>query len=155
MVSSVKDQYVGDVSDYLKYATLRAWSRAGLSTGLAWMRTDADLRPDGSLTRYLERPESYRGLDADLFDGLARIVASGRRSVRAVVDAELVVPSFSYETVLGDGRVARSAWFAGLTELADTAQVIFLDPDNGLEVSSIRRGRWARAATCSSTSYRR
>ena len=48
MVSSVKDQYVGDVSDYLKYATLRAWSRAGLSTGLAWMRTDADLRPDGT-----------------------------------------------------------------------------------------------------------
>jgi hypothetical protein len=137
----MKDQYVGDVSDYLKYATLRAWQAKGLSVGLAWMLTEPDVRSDGRLTRYLARPELYRQLDPELFDALAKLMASGRRSIRAVVDLELVVASFSYDSLLWDGREARDAWFGGLVEHTGAAQILFLDPDNGLEVASLPRGR--------------
>lgn len=137
----MKDQYVGDVSDYLKYATLRAWLGAGLSVGVGWMRTEPDRRPDGGLTSYLARPELYRDLDSELFDGLAHLVASRRRSIRSVMDMELLSVGFSYELMLRDDTYARDAWFAGLAQHAKEANVLFLDPDNGLEVASVPRGR--------------
>lgn len=136
----MKDQYVGDVNDYLKYATLRAWSSRGLSVGLAWMKTEPDLRTDGGLTGYLQQPELFRGFDPDLFDGLSEIVA-GRRSIGAVVRARLLAHRFSYEELVGDSRPLRDAWFVGLAELERQASLLFLDPDNGLEVPSVPRGR--------------
>lgn len=137
----MKDQYVGDVSDYLKYAMLRAWSARGLSVALGWMRTEPDVRSDGGLIRYLGRPERYRELDPELFDGLARLVATDQRSVRNVVELELIAGSFSYEALLQDDHEARDAWFAGLARGAKEAQIMFLDPDNGLEVATVPRGR--------------
>lgn len=137
----MKDQYVGDVSDYLKYAALRAWAHEGLTIGLAWMRTEPDLRSDGGLTRYLASPDLHRRLDPELFDGLQDLVATGRRSVRALIEAKLLAHRFSYETLLDDSSEARAAWFSGLAQRAGQADVLFFDPDNGLEVASVRRGR--------------
>jgi hypothetical protein len=139
-VPRVKDQYVGDVNDYLKYAMLRAWSHRGIPPGLAWMRTEPDLRSDGGLTGYLQQPELFRSFDPDLFDELSRIVGDGR-SIEAVVRARFLAHRFSYEDSLGDSRPARDAWFARLAELADQAPILFLDPDNGLEIASVLRGR--------------
>ena len=139
-VPLVKDQYVGDVSDYMKYATLRAWSTQGLSAGLAWMKTEADMGGDGGLTGYLRQPELFRDFDPDLFDGLSEIVA-GRRSIGAVVRAKLLSHRFSYEHLVADSRPAREDWFAGLAKLGGQARLLFLDPDNGLEVPSVARGR--------------
>jgi hypothetical protein len=136
----VKDQYVGDVNDYLKYATLRAWSSGGISAGLAWMKTERDLRTDGGLTGYLQQPELFRGFDPDLFDGLSEIVAD-RRSIGAIVRARLLAHRFSYEELVNDSRPLRDTWFAGLAELDGQAPLLFLDPDNGLEVPSVPRGR--------------
>jgi hypothetical protein len=42
--------------------------------------------------------------------------------------------------VLGDGATARDDWFDRLQQLTIGSDVIFLDPDNGLEVRSCRRG---------------
>lgn len=137
----MKDQYVGDVSDYLKYAMLRAWRARGLSIALAWMRTDPDVRSDGGLVRYLGRPQLYRHLDPELFDGLAQLVATDQRSIRKVVEMDLIAGSYSYEALLHDDREARHAWFTGLARCAKEAQILFLDPDNGLEVASVRQGR--------------
>lgn len=132
---------MGDVSDYLKYATLRAWSRVGLVAGLVWMLTAGDARSDGGLTGYLHRARTHRDFDPELFDGLERIVAEGRRSVRAVMETGLLGGAFSYESRLGDGPSMRASWFDGLAERSCDAPVLFFDPDNGLEIASVARGR--------------
>jgi hypothetical protein len=137
----VKDQYVGDVSDYFKYALLRSWVARGLTIGLGWMLTEADGRADGGLLSYLQEPEFFRDLDPALYDGLAKLVSEGDRRVQAVVDRGLVAHAFSYSDHLTDAAPDRAKWWKGLEQRTHDADVLFLDPDNGLEVSSVTHGR--------------
>jgi hypothetical protein len=137
----MKDQYVGDVSDYLKYAVLRAWNASRLSLALGWMLTEPDMRSDGNLTRYLEQPDLYRDFDPALFDGLARLVSTGNRSVQAIIEAKLLADCHAQDRTLTDDMLNRRGWFRELANTAADRDVLFLDPDNGLEVASVARGR--------------
>lgn len=137
----MKDQYVGDVSDYFKYALLRAWVERGLTIGLGWMLTEADGRTDGGLLSYLQAPAFFRDLDPSLYDGLGKLVSEGDRRVQAVVDRGLVEHAFSYPDLLTDATPDRVTWWKGLEQWTHDADVLFLDPDNGLEVSSVPHGR--------------
>lgn len=137
----MKDQYVGDVSDYFKYALLRAWGARGLTIGLGWMLTEADDRSDGGLLSYLQAPAFFRDLDPALYDGLGKLVREGDRRVQAVVDRGLVAHVFSYPDLLTAAAPDRAKWWKGLEQRTHNADVLFLDPDNGLEVSSVPHGR--------------
>jgi hypothetical protein len=53
----LKDQYLGDVSDFQKYALLRRIARpASLKLGVCWMLTESDGRSDGRHLDYLDHP---------------------------------------------------------------------------------------------------
>ncbi len=43
----MKDQYFGDLNDYMKYAILREFEMAGLRLALHWMWTPNDRSNDG------------------------------------------------------------------------------------------------------------
>jgi hypothetical protein len=43
----MKDQYFGDVNDYLKYGLLRCFAEAGWRVGVCWMLTPDDGGRDG------------------------------------------------------------------------------------------------------------
>ena len=137
----MKDQYVGDVNDYFKYALLRAWVDPGLSVAMGWMRTEADGSNDGALLGYRSRPDEFRGLDGELLDVLENIVDSGPRTVRSVAASGVLRAVVSHEAVIEDPIAARRRWFEQLRASAEGAEVVFLDPDNGLEVSSVPYGR--------------
>lgn len=50
----MKEQYVGDISDYRKYALLRALSAGGANRiGVCWMLTPSDGSSDGNKLGYL------------------------------------------------------------------------------------------------------
>src|SRR4051812_16182134 len=114
----MKDQYVGDINDFLKYALLRAWAARGLSVAVGWMRTAPDGRNDGGLLAYLESPAEYRALDPELYDLLRRVVEDGHRSVRAVMASGVVPAAVSYESLVDDDIDGRACWFDEFRSLA-------------------------------------
>ena len=65
----MKNQYFGDVKDYLKYGLLRCFAASGLELGVCWLLTRDDGSTDGSDRRYLEQP-SLREHDPALYDFL-------------------------------------------------------------------------------------
>jgi hypothetical protein len=50
-------------------------------------------------------------------------------------------PADFYDEVLGDDSRSRSDYFYRLREVISGCDLVFFDPDNGLEVRSVRKGR--------------
>lgn len=138
----MKDQYAGDVNDYLKYALLR--ELAGAHPGIlqvCWMLTASDGRADGGRLAYLDDPERFAELDPEAFTALGALVRGGRRSVAAVQDAGLLGQARFHAALLGDEPAARERYFANLLAALGVEDLVFFDPDNGLPVASVTRGR--------------
>lgn len=138
----MKDQYVGDINDFRKYALLRALAGAGLGIGVCWMLTPPDGRSDGRMVEYLDRPDVWRAYDPGLFDLLRATVglADGRRI--AVLEESGVVPGAAYANALvPDDLIGRGAFMRSAAKALAGADVVFFDPDNGLDVPSIGKGR--------------
>jgi hypothetical protein len=139
----MKDQYFGDVNDYRKYGLLRTLTaRQSLKLGVAWMLTPPDGRADGSHVAYLNEPERFRACDPPLFDALRNSLQ--RRCVRCVSEvrrARLLPGAIFDDTIVPDAASAREALFKRLLRRFRAADLIFFDPDNGLEVKSRSWGR--------------
>jgi len=137
----MKHQYFGDVNDYRKYGLLRVLAKeTGLSLGICWMLTADDGRRDGKFIEYLSKPDSWRMLDSNLFDFLAASVPKGR-SLGHVRDSAVLRNALEHEPELKDSRVARTEYFADARKALTGAELVFFDPDNGIEVSSTPLGR--------------
>lgn len=138
----MKDQYAADVNDYLKYALLRAL--AGVHRGtlqVCWMLTASDGRADGGRLAYLDDQEGFGDLDPGVFQALGAMVRGGQRSVAAVQDSGVLGRASFHATVLDDGAVARESYFAQLWPALGVDDLVFFDPDNGLQVASVTLGR--------------
>jgi hypothetical protein len=150
--SSMQDRYVGDVGDFAKYGLLRhLTSNKELRLGVVWCLYDDETHnADGRHTGYLLRPE-FRCLDPKLHDSLGHLVKNGRRSVRHVAKGNI----FQSNTIFFDNlaappprnrtsRTARTAyrndWVSAALAKTSLCDVVFFDPDNGLETSSVERG---------------
>jgi hypothetical protein len=138
----MKNQYVGDVNDYLKYAYLRALQRARRGSLLVcWMLTPPDKRRDGNKLGYLDQSVRFRPVDPELFDGLQTLVQEGRRSVVDVQELRLLRRASFHSDYLRDDLEPRSAYFERLVSRVKPGALVFFDPDNGLEIASRRKGR--------------
>jgi hypothetical protein len=138
----MKDQYAGDVNDYCKYALLRAL--AAVQPGrpnVCWMLTAPDGRKDGGKLAYLDAPERLRGFDPPLFDALGALVAAGTRSVRAVEAGPVLSSARFYAPVISDALSDRARYFNDFFATIGHDDLVFFDPDNGLEVASVVKGR--------------
>ena len=139
----MKNQYFGDVNDYRKYGLLRALVRgSGLSVCVGWMLTPDDGCADGKHTSYLRRPNTWRRHDPELFDHLqACLQAPDSRCVERIEqDGMIPGASFFREPVPTD-LLGRGRWLGGLIAAASGHELVFLDPDNGIEVKSTPYGR--------------
>ncbi len=129
----MQDCYVGDIGDYGKYGLLRAVAASGLALAVNWYRVAPKncpgKRDDGRYVRYLDKPEEYRGYDPALFDCLAGIVKQDR-SIRALEASGILKGPFFGEPL---ARAGRQAWHKTALLKTAGADVVFLDPDNGLE----------------------
>jgi len=145
----VQDRYFGDIGDFAKYGLLRAVAAGEppLRLGVLWyLVPDESHTKDGRHIEYLDRtPENlarFRACDPELYDKLGGLVRAGRRSVSAVPEHALLPPGtiyhdtpLDYSTVPHVERAAlRARWLTGALDVAGGADVVFLDPDNGLEV---------------------
>ena len=136
----MQNRYAGDIGDYGKLGLLRSLSRTGLRIRVNWYLTpDEDRNGDGRLTDY----DSLRSCDEVLWRKLREIANSDQRSVAALENADLLDAAYYHEVLdLGkttDRSSVREKWHSdALARLAD-ADIVFLDPDNGLMVKSAER----------------
>lgn len=139
----MKDQYFGDVNDYRKYGLLRAlqstWDGSLL---VAWMLTPDDGGQDGGFRSYLNTPEKWAKYDPELFAGLADLLRPTARPSVSLIERSALLPRVRYHSaVVPDGRIERDAWRDDLHHKALGVNLVFLDPDNGIEVPSKPIGR--------------
>jgi hypothetical protein len=147
----MQNRYVGDVGDFAKYALLRALAGRNLNSlrvGLVWcLVSDETHNGDGRHVGYLRKP-GFRALDPILHDGLAKIVNSETRSV-ALIEQSGLLPRrtvFFDEVAVhpenGRCRPAqrvniRSSWLGRALAATSEVDLVFFDPDNGIEVPSV------------------
>jgi len=134
----MKNQYVGDVGDYGKYSMLRAFTDAGIKVGVNWYLTSDDGTKDGKFTSYLD-DESMRWRCPVVFDALKRIVSKPEKSINDVQQSGIIGNTvlFFDDILKIEGtpteRVARrKSWFSKSLNVLSEAELIFMDPDNGL-----------------------
>jgi hypothetical protein len=148
----VQDRYAGDLGDYLKLGLLR-WltsseAVSGPRLGVVWYRTVDDVHnADGKHIAYLSDDDPsarrMRPLDPDLYDRLAAVVATGRRSTSALADAGVLPADTVYFDEVLDlqklpiaARAARTelrqAWLDRALTATSGCDLIFADPDNGV-----------------------
>ncbi len=139
-VAEVKEQYVADVSDYRKYALLRALADGGdRKLGVCWMLTPDDSGPDGKKLEYLQRPEEFRRHDLELFDHLKTVVEDHpERTLDAIERAGLIPGAEYFNEILPDDLKGPHAYRAPCKSGLAACDIIFFDPDNGLETSLVR-----------------
>jgi len=139
----MKNQYFGDVNDYRKYGLLRLLTGRGeMSAAVCWMLTPDDGRTDGKFIEYLEQPETWRRYDPDLFDRLRKLVVlRGVRDISLAGEAGILPSARFYVRTLRDDRQSRPRYFEVFWSVAEGCDLIFFDPDNGLEVKSRPLGR--------------
>lgn len=133
----MKNQYFGDVNDYRKYGILRCAVDAGWRVGVCWMLTPDDDGKDGGKTAYLDNPARWKRHDPILYSALASTLRiEGTRHVRRA-QSDSIVPSAEFvESVVPDRADARRAWFETALRELDGSDLLFFDPDNGLEIPS-------------------
>lgn len=154
----MQNRYFGDVGDYGKYGLLRfitGYSSGlyDLSLGVVWyLVPDESHNSDGKHISYLQKP-SYRLCDPELFDGLAALLVDGARSVSKIQHSNLLPGGSAFfdeflcfagmPTIGTDSKsvrlAIRTSWVSRAVQTVQGKDVVFLDPDNGLEVTSVKR----------------
>jgi hypothetical protein len=141
----VKDQYVGDINDYRKYALLRALSSGGANrVGVCWMLTPPDGGMDGGklVLPPAARVSSPRRSRAVRHPWRMRLLTPDRRRLATIEDSG-AIPGALYQNDPAARRTCRPPHLS-LSRCAYAfrdVDLIFFDPDNGLEVSSLPKGR--------------
>ena len=140
----MKNQYFGDVGDYGKYGLLRALALNGISIAVNWYLTDDvtenDGSSDGKFTQYLNEANN-RTYCPEVFDLLYSAVVDQQKRDISLLEKSNVIPNARYfnERVPELIRVpkekramARNEWHKRGLAFCGGADLVFLDPDNGL-----------------------
>lgn len=141
----MKEQYVGDISDYRKYVLLRELADGGRNTiGVCWMLTPPDGRPDGQKLAYLNQPDRYRAYDPALFDLLRNAAAEpNQRRLRSIEASDAIPGALYFNDVLADNLDERRTYMRACRAALQSSDLVFFDPDNGLEVSLKMGRKWS------------
>ena len=156
----MQDRYTGDVGDFGKYGMLRQLcglcdeDADPLKLGVVWYRPPlsivaGDPADDGKHTSYLQsgQDEPFRCCDPPLYDALREIVECNSRCVEAVERTGLLGPDAVFYAARvpgppprarGEDRARdRQRWTEGALQATDGCDIVFLDPDNGLEPKGV------------------
>jgi hypothetical protein len=139
----MKNQYFGDINDYFKYGLLRLITKnTNLKIGVCWMLTENDTEQkqnDGNKTKYLLKP-NWRCHDPALFDFLKSCVDDNNRNVIQIESSQMLPSCKFHEEILKDDKESRQQYFANLKNNMKDCDLLFFDPDNGMQIPSTHCG---------------
>lgn len=95
---------------------------------------------DGQKTRYLHQPAVWRAHDPQLFDFLAERVKNSARGVSQLEASGLLSNTRYFSDMLNDRATSRATYMASALRSLSPTDLLFFDPDNGLEVKSVAYG---------------
>ena len=123
----MRDQYAGDISDYIKFAFLRRLLLPKQTLGIGWYYLGRhDGRRDGRHREYLAESK-WAALDPQLHEILKSI-----NSVAALEQSQIWNCEVVFHREIVPDRRSRSNWSAGMFQRLGKADVVFIDPDNGI-----------------------
>ncbi len=139
----MKNQYFGDINDFKKYGLLRILGGNGeIETAVCWVLTEDDSGSDGRRIGYLEQPEIWQKYDPILYEHLREnVLNKGIRDVDVIERGNILNNCRFYSEIISDDSRMRDQYFDKFFEFAEGADLVFFDPDNGLEVKSVPRGK--------------
>jgi hypothetical protein len=141
---------VNDIGDYAKYALLRvlcASDQELIRLGVIWYLTDhAELNGDGRKRAHLSQ-SGWERLDPGLLAMMQQIESTlpSQGLNLSLIEASGILPAgtaFFSEAIPhmqqtpGQRASERASWFERAREAVANCNLVFLDPDNGLEVPS-------------------
>lgn len=137
----MQDRYAGDVGDYGKIGLLKCLQTHGFTIGVNWYRVptlDSEKKNDGTYKqqdgKYLVPPQMME-CDPKLADILTNIAQSKNRSVAEIQKADLVPGAIYFDDFLT--LECRHEWHEKALKRFKDADLVFMDPDNGLLVKSV------------------
>lgn len=147
----MKNKYFGDVGDFGKYGLLSMILGTGLRLGINWYLTEDDYNTDGKFVEYLKNMD-FSSCDEELHSFLCECIIENRRNVKELrrLSRFNLIPVFEDVLKIDDikalsevGRRLREGrrkdWFEkSLSELSG-CDIIFCDPDNGIETKSLSK----------------
>jgi len=121
--------------DYQKFSLLETLRDVGgFKITVHWMKTQDDSGRDGKKTGYLSKPQNWRSFDLTIFDFIKRHMDKGERSL-ALYEKSAHANGIQFV----NDHIEN---YQGRPELLDRirndkkSNMIFFDPDNGIEVKS-------------------
>ncbi|MBA3676390.1 MAG: hypothetical protein H0W74_03165 [Sphingosinicella sp.] len=139
----MQERYLGDSHDFIKYALLtHLHSELQLRLGVNWYlarpeNVDRPANKDGEKRHHL-KGGVWRSLNSDLFEKIVRFADPGERYLSRVGEWE-VLPAgtlFHSEYICSDDR---NVWHRNALAALAQSDLVFLDPDNGFEITSMTR----------------
>ena len=133
---TVKVQYFGDVNDYRKFALLRLLSRQ-FKIGVCWMLTEPDGSAQGANRSYLKQPKVWSAYDPELFELLKKVPETPQLSdLQRIETAGIVRNTAFFNEFVPNSRTERNSFHTRCMDAFADRDLVFFDPDNGLEVKS-------------------
>ena len=152
----MQNKYVADVGDFGKYGLLRALTEPGYGSdrqfklGVNWyLVPDESHNNDGKYIGYLEKSDvndvKFRACDPYLYDSLQFLIKYRSRDIQEVIDLQILPEGteyfsapLSFADILGTtrretARYIRSNWLDRAFRTLAKTELVFVDPDNGLD----------------------
>jgi hypothetical protein len=152
----MQDRYTGDVGDFGKYGLLNEIfkrSNGKIRLGINWfyVAKEENQTGDGKHTGYLKDEskayKEYRACFPELYDKLKSIVNDERRRINEI-EKDLILPreTVFYSKPIPDSsanprkrKEDRENWLKESLIKLEEADIIFLDPDNGIQTDKVKK----------------
>lgn len=154
----MQNRYFGDVGDFGKYGLLRklcngTGASPQLSLSMIWyLVPDEGHNGDGKHISYLQKPE-FSECDLELLETLKDMLKNNDRAVDLIQKSNLLHKDtvyfddyLTFNSMPITGKAARDArhqhrvdWVERALKASAKSDVVFLDPDNGFEIKSVKK----------------
>jgi hypothetical protein len=135
----MKNQYFGDINDYKKYGLIRSLTQNGvISTAICWMLTPDDDSKDGSKREYLNNPKKHKTHDEKLYNTLVELSKKPDwPNINLFEDSEIMSNTRYFSEIIPEQCCERKRYFKRFFEIAEGVELVFFDPDTGIEKPSL------------------
>jgi hypothetical protein len=150
----MQDRYAGDVGDFGKFLLLKAlFSDSIFCLGVVWYLVPDDDNNDGLHISYVNKSD-YLNCDVEICNKLKKVIMSGQRSVKMLERARLLPLDTEYfserldfhftytsqsQLDKNEREKRRETWLNNAISAVSKCNVVFLDPDNGLQIDSCKK----------------
>jgi hypothetical protein len=133
----MQERRFGSIGDLVKLAFLRHLQE-GRHLAVCWYLTGQGVnRPlPPKHFAYLKRPDEFRYLAPEIFDTLKSVVESSTLSlsyITALEESGLLNGAVFHHEQVPRRAALRKSWTTSLVDSVSKANLIFLDPDNGIQ----------------------